>query len=343
MLSSANATAAGCLERGTSVFNFTEYPQLSALFEELSSGSDTCRFWWYVGNLDCLQIFTYAAILEVMYRVFSVLIPLAANSPGLSPKNRATLCRCGPSYAVGTLVTGILAFRGAMHVFGLADSPAPAQMCIAQQDLATWSGASAGELSPPASAWSAAHREVVLSNQLFLAYMAYDLLHVLCAFPALGKMDTVLHHAGFLGASIINGYYGVLPFPFGWLIFGEVSTPLLNLRWLLINTGRGKSWLMDWTNKLFALLFLATRIGVYGWGLVRMVHSRHAMFRAEVGSSCHSALMPVPARTVALSLVVFGFCLNCFWAMSIVNMALGRGGKGRKPPPQQLGDEAKTK
>ena len=29
--------------------------------------------------------------------------------------------------------------------------------------------------------------------------------------------------------------------------------------------------------------------------------------------------------------------------MSIVNMALGRGGKGRKPPPQQLGDEAKTK
>ena len=38
--------------------------------------------------------------------------------------------------------------------------------------------------------------------------MAYDLLHVLCAFPALGKMDTVLHHAGFLGASIINGYYG---------------------------------------------------------------------------------------------------------------------------------------
>ena len=32
-----------------------------------------CRFWWYVGNLDCLQIFTYAAILEVMYRVFSVL------------------------------------------------------------------------------------------------------------------------------------------------------------------------------------------------------------------------------------------------------------------------------
>ena len=56
------------------------------------------------------------------------------------------------------------------------------------------------------------------------------------------------------------------------------------------------------------------RRAVYGWGLVRMVHSRHAMFRAEVGSSCHSALMPVPARTVALSLVVFGFCLNCFWA-----------------------------
>ena len=79
----------------------------------------------------------------------------------------------------------------------------------------------------------------------FMAYIVYDLVHVLTNWPQLGGWDTVVHHILFLWCAVINANMGILPFPFGWLILCELSTPFLNLRWLLIKTDQGNGQWMS--------------------------------------------------------------------------------------------------
>ncbi len=45
--------------------------------------------------------------------------------------------------------------------------------------------------------------------------------------------------------SFIHTYINTFPPQFAWLIAGEMSSPFLNIRWYLINTGRGASPAMD--------------------------------------------------------------------------------------------------
>ena len=89
---------------------------------------------------------------------------------------------------------------------------------------------------------------------LFPSWLLYDLAHLLLSFPALGAADTVAHHAGFICASAICGAHRILPFAFGWLIVGELSSPLLNVRWLLIHAGRRRVAVLQRVNVGFARL-----------------------------------------------------------------------------------------
>lgn len=261
-----------------------------------------------VGHLDLLALALVMVLLEVLYRSFGVLIPhlIKASELRLSGEQQAKLCSCGPSYAVSTVVTSVLAVRGLCATVALYGADPVHQHCM----------------TPGlASQWARPQGDVAFINQVFLAYMLYDVLHVVAAYPALGKLDTVAHHAGFAFAAIINGYYAMMPWAGAWLMAGELSTLPLNTRWFLIHTGRGESRAMSISNKAFASLFFSTRIILYGGGLFWLVRTRDALFRPQAGTTCADA--PSGFKWVVVALIALGYCLNVQWMGKILYMAAG--------------------
>ena len=111
-------------------------------------------------------------------------------------------------------------------------------------------------------------------------------------------------------------------FPRRWLAVGEFSTLPLNVRWLLIQLGRGSTGAMATTNWCFAVSFFLCRILAYGLGLFHLF-------------SNWSFVGPLVGRTPYLGLVVAllcaGYLLNLVWFRHIVRMAAsGRMAAGKK-------------
>jgi hypothetical protein len=115
----------------------------------------------------------------------------------------------------------------------------------------------------------------------------------------------------------LGSTYKVVPFVVGWLLLGEISSLPLNMRWLLISTGRGASSAMFVTNVVFAITFFLTRVVIFWAGLWHVV----VHMRPMVIDSCS----PLVINTIC-GFVAGGACLNAMWMTQIVKMAL-RGGK----------------
>ena len=121
----------------------------------------------------------------------------------------------GPSYVVAFVHACITGSLGLWHTLSLLDAPLETQLVIPQDTSQLhYAAATATERT----------------NLVLLSWLIYDLRHVLTSYPKLGGMDTVAHHVGFMASSIICGVYRMLPFPFGWLITGELSSVALNIR-----------------------------------------------------------------------------------------------------------------
>jgi len=163
------------------------------------------------------------------------------------------------------------------------------------------------------------------SSSFFLAYLVYDLLHVLAVYPLLGGAVTVVHHSAFAGASLVAGLSRAFPFSFGWLILGEASTPFLNGRWLLrtlaaphpgfapaaaavlgLSSPGALELLLD---ACFALTFLVMRAVVYAIGLAHLLGALWRGFGAPI---------PLMARCAMPALVAAGFCLNLVWSRKLL-------------------------
>ena len=237
---------------------------------------------------------------------------------------RRTLVQRGPSYAVSLLHSGYVTLRGTSHLCHLWSASRRDQLIIA----------AAG-----ASPHRGAQIEVARTNAVFLAYLLYDLLHILLQYPRLGGLDTVLHHAAFAACSVINGGYGILPFAFGWLIVGEGSTVFLNVRWFLLKSGRcgGGAWArrLDRVNTAFAATFFLTRVGVYSVGVVHLFGG----CRAELRSVPAVSGVPVSLFGVTCGCMLLGWVLNVFWGYKIMGMVLGKSKqttKTRKDPQSKL-------
>lgn len=99
---------------------------------------------------------------------------------------------------------------------------------------------------------------------------------------------------------------------FGWLILGEASTPLLNLRWFLIRTGYGSTKFFKLVQFLFALVFTATRFILFTAGLLYQL----PMLRQMPES------VPVWATSVSMGVVVAGYFLNLTWLRKIARFAM---------------------
>jgi hypothetical protein len=246
-----------------------------------------------------------ALCFEVLYRSFGAAFRRLAATKGvaLDPKRKRTFARDGNSYAVSFVHATIVVVRGFQHLIQQYGAPLDAK--FVQRPYGS------------TSEWAAGAAAIEPTNTIFLAFLVYDVSHVLLEYPRLGSIDVVAHHVLFAAASYVCGSNRVFPWPFAWLIIGELSTLPLNLRWVLIQSGRGDTRLMTWTNRAFALTFFLGRVVVYGLGLLHLFRS----WEPHVEEAC----LRVPGLRVVCALFVAGYGLNLVWFRRIVRVASRRG------------------
>lgn len=245
------------------------------------------------------------AVWELLYWLVTATLRLPRARKSLNP----VVLRDGPAYAVSTVHALFAAARGVRHLVRLWGAPNVVKLCVPPPSALT------ERMAPFLPETSG----VVLTNVSLAGYLLSDLIHVLWHYPNLGKVDTVAHHVAFFSCALVAGRYALYPFAFGWLIVGEASTPLLNLRWFLIRQGHGASRTLTHVSSGFAVVFFLTRFCVYGAGLA------HLFFTYSE--------MPVEIRGFlsgsVLCFLVFGFCLNLAWLRRIFAIALA-------PPPRRM-------
>jgi hypothetical protein len=225
----------------------------------------------------------------------------ALNTPRARAALTPVVCRDAPAYVVSTVHAVFAAARGARHLLRLWAAPSVVKLCVPPPRLVT----------PAMDVFLAEAASVVVTNVSLAGYLTSDLVHVLWRWPDLGKMDTVMHHVAFLSCALVAGRGLLFPFMFGWLIVGEASTPILNLRWYLIRQGHGDSRMLSHVSKLFAAVFFVTRFCVYGAGLVHLVRTYGDLPKEVSGVS-----------SAAVTLFTFlGFALNLVWLQRIARIA----------------------
>lgn len=219
-------------------------------------------------------------------------------------ERRVRLIERGPAYLVSTLHALIVTTRGLQHMPLLFRASKLLKTHIPSDLMYT-------PRLHERKIIRELHR-VELSNLLLTSYLLSDLHHVLINYPNIGGVDTVLHHVAFLYCSFIGGAYKVNPFMFCWLILGEASTPFLNLRWFLINSGYGHTFLLRVVDMTFALLFFATRFLLYGLGV---------LYQLAILSH-YPVQVPEWAKYSTFAFVVAGFFINLFWLKKIVRIIM---------------------
>ena len=257
---------------------------------------------------------------ELLYQTLGLFFQLAAPRLVLRShsKGYSSMANHGHSYACALIHAVVVTARGLQHLAGLVGAPAEVQMM--------------SPMGPGEPGYELAH-PTQLTNLLFFSWLCYDICHIISWYPQLGGADTVAHHVGFAIVSAIHGLTGCLPLPFAWLITTELSSPFLNIRWFLINSGRGDTGMMHATNVAFALSFFLSRVLLYGVGVVHLaLHTPH-LFSAAL----RPRLSPYLAAIVCAQ-ILFGYGLNLTWASKIYKMATatrqGGAGDARPAPPR---------
>jgi hypothetical protein len=134
-----------------------------------------------------------------------------------------------------------------------------------------------------------------------------------------------------------------MAFAFGWLIVGEASTILLNVRWLLIQlSGRSSSGggdisdgksssssgsgsttvvLLDTINILFAITFLIVRVLIYTLGVVHLLIMHGRSIIMVLPQTTH---VPRILLGITCGCILLGWGLNLIWGMKIMAMVFRR-------------------
>mmetsp|Transcript_5206 Transcript_5206/g.11395 ORF Transcript_5206/g.11395 Transcript_5206/m.11395 type:complete len:317 (+) Transcript_5206:42-992(+) len=237
-----------------------------------------------------------------------------ARAKQTSPLENAkqTLRRRGPSYLVSLIHSVCVTCRGIMHLYNLWHGNTADKLLVQRKGM------------PGSYRW--AHLQVTTTNTMFVAYLTYDLFHIILQYPKLGGLDTIMHHLVFAACSFINGTYGILPFQFGWLIAGELSTIFLNTRWFMLKSGRENSPLLGRVNELFAATFFLTRIGMYSAGMIHLF----CFSMPELKSLPEISGVPISLLGMTCGCMTLGWILNMLWGYKI--LALVRGGAKKMKP-----------
>ena len=234
---------------------------------------------------------------EVLFRIVSYILNNTnlAERITLDPSTTTTLKTCAPSYVCSMVHSTVVGVMGVIHLTQMW----PVTDVMLQLSRASYS--------------------IMSTNLIFMGYLVYDISHVLGNYPKLGGADMVAHHCVFLTASIINGNYRIMPFAFGWLIVGELSTIFLNLRWFWIKTGRGHMQAMNVTQILFAISFFVLRVVVYLMGVGHLLYHHDGLRRLY-----REGIVPPFYLCLTLTFIVAGSLLNLMWFQKIFQMAFGK-------------------
>lgn len=263
------------------------------------------------------NVFLVAVIWEIFSRFAQFILHKLVCLPGFmwnvekedkekKDKRIKKILQLGPSYVTAGVHALLLSGRGIIHFLDLIHEDPAVQVHKVTAEYVQDNSHFTQILN--------AQTSVMISNIMFCGWLCYDILHVLHLYPKVGGIDFLIHHVAFLGASVINGTYQIFIFQFSWLIIGELSSIFINLRWFLIQTGRGATSTMWLCNMLFAWLFFLTRVILYGLGLLHMfMHYEEIM------------AVPAPKFFVILvfGLIVGGYILNIFWFRKIYKIATG--------------------
>ena len=241
----------------------------------------------------------FEVLFQVSRPVIRKLTPLICTKEALNDgKSAKKLIALGPSYVGSFCMSLLISARGIAAIFAFLPYPQEVRMSYAAAStptqLAHWDG-------------------VLKTNQIFFSYLLYDVVHLAVTWPHLGGLDTVAHHVLFLYCSFVCGHYKLYAFPCAWLLVGELSTILLNLRWFLIKAGHGATRAMSLTNNLFAATFFGCRIVLYAVWLPDLII--HFRLGAAGGA-------PIGFLWSIRVLIAAAFALNCFWMFGIVKMGL---------------------
>lgn len=163
---------------------------------------------------------------------------------------------------------------------------------------------------------------VTVAVQSFVAWLLIDGMHTAVHFPALGGVDTLLHHVGFIALPLIGYGLRVLPFLVGWLLLGEISSLFINVRWFLINSARGETKALAIANYAFAGTFFIFRIVVFWAGLAHLLQRSRPLL---LDSPFHA---PSWALNIICAFVAGAAQLNVFWMFKIVKMII-RNARGK--------------
>ena len=187
-------------------------------------------------------------------------------------------------------------------------------------------------------------------NWVFLGYLVQDTVHMVRAYPRLGKLDMVAHHVVFTVASVVHGVSQTMMLPFTWLLLGELSTPLLTVRWSIqsgayatksdwvikvakalgykgdaVATHKNAGKQLEFFNGVCLMItFFSVRIVAYSIGYSHMLYVRY------------TGLIDAVPRSVAWplnALVGCGAGLNAYWFSIMIRKAM----QG-PPPPEAAGD-----
>ena len=245
---------------------------------------------------------------EVAFRALGATLGALRRLGWIVPLNEkdhrwAELIKDGPSYGVAALHAGIVATRGVWHLATLVSAPVSAQFAMPLDVQDTWYGPS---------------NSVEMTNLIFISWLIFDIIHIICSRGRLGGVDMIAHHTGFIACGLVCGSYRVCPFPFAWLICGELSTPFLNLRWYLKLVGGNKeSTGMKVNNVVFALLFFVSRVVVYGLGLAHIVANRTFLMGGNMNN------IPLPLISLVFGLLTGGYAMNLVWWNKVFRLGMG--------------------
>ena len=208
----------------------------------------------------------------------------------------------GCSYATAMMNAVICTLFGAWGFIWLWDAPERVKSVMASSPQDPW--------------WNPRQRYPAYS---FLAWLIVDGCHVLLNFgpKKLGGLDVIVHHLLFLSLVVCNIGYGVGPFVSSWLFCGELSSIPLNMRFFLVNTGRGSTPAMMTTNNAFAVTFFMMRVVLYWYGVLDFLNYAPSQMIAQ---GCDRLL--VASVTLAINA---GAGLNFYWFIQILKIATGGG------------------
>ena len=261
-----------------------------------------------------LKILLLTAIWEAQFQAAKWLFSRMRSNTE-TEKERA-FRRCAPSYIVSYVHAFYLTYAGWKIVFELEGGGLRRQAWLYANENADFVNF------------------VEISTLVFFCYVLYDLFHLILEYPDLGGVEMLIHHVGFLIASLLAYTWGAYPLVLGWLCTCETSTPILSTRWFvrqmkdmettqpLLNAAakglgmksRGvvaANRMEYWISIVFLAVFIGVRVLGYAWSLVGLGKVIFSGRRLD-------AFIPIPVRYVLWGLTLCGFVLNLIWVKKIV-------------------------